>query len=135
MVRFPDKTLNFNCSNLGGEATLICPRFAVFFSGRQWGPDGQVGGGYQVDGRYGGFFPPDSDPSIERGVEMTTIYNSYGPRARERSFKCLNHIVIYRDFKNEVEVDGHRFSTGRFIALRADLHSVRVLDLNKPLPN
>ena len=134
MVRLPDKRLNFNCRNIGGEAALICPRFAVFFNGRKWGPDGQIGGTYKVDGRYGGFLPPDSDPWIENGVEMTTTYSAYGSHARERRFSCFQHTVVYRHFKNEVEVDGHRFSTRHFIALRADAHSVRVLDPDKPLP-
>jgi len=132
-TRLPTKTLDFSCRDIKSDAVLFCPRFAVFFKGHSWGI-GEQAGTTMVDGRYGGFFPPDSDPFIFHGGQMTTTYNGYGPHARETQFGCFRHHIIYRDFKSEVEVDGRHFPTRTFLALRIEDGAVRVLNLNRPLP-
>ena len=95
-----------------GVATLVSPEFKIAFEGYSFFPDGLLnsGGGYRIDGRYGGMFGgPDSAPSHRK--ENNGVTFEYSARVRELSITYKNHRVVYSDYRRVLKVNDKKYST------------------------
>lgn len=116
-----------------GTATLACPKFLVRFPGESFLGDGVspgfIGGDYRVDERYGGLFPPDSDPLVI--AESSGVTYSYLSSTRTMTITFKSHRLLYRHFQNTLEIGGQKFSTAPdFLALSIEKNgSVRRVTL------
>ena len=94
-----------------GVATILCAKFTLAFEGESFSEMTLVKARYQVDGRYGGLFPPDSEPFHE---EMGNGVNyEYSTHTREALLTFKNHRFVYCDFRNTLTADGKTYSTAR----------------------
>ncbi len=125
LSRLPEKRMNFVTRDLTadrltawprkGTATLICPAFILQFAGDSFAPatpdgvGGFIGGDYRVDGRYGGLFPPDSEPMIVG--ESNGITYSYLASTRTMTILYKKLRLQYKHHLHTLEVDGKIFST------------------------
>ena len=99
-----------------GTATLACEKFLVRFEGESFLPDGIIGGGYQIDGRYGGLFSPDSTPFPVQ--ENNGVTYSYDALTRTLLITYKTHRISYRNFENTLEIGGRKYATAPdFLAL------------------
>lgn len=101
IVRWPQK----------GVATIFSSKFGIAFEGVSWSETSLIKAQYQVDGRYGGLFSPDSVTSQDdmgNGVKF-----EYSALQRTATITFKKHCFVYCDYLGVLNADGTEYSTAQ----------------------
>lgn len=105
----PEKRMWIDGLDVKGVATILSPKFTIVFEGVSWTEMSLIKSEYKVDGRYGGLFPPDSEPfpnDMGNGVKY-----EYSASKREMTITFDTHRFVYYDYLNILIADGKEYST------------------------